>query len=327
MRILVMISLGVFALMDARGQATAPAQGGNAPQVVRPSGPPPPVGNQVPQPEPPRAIPPAPGTEPERAPGLPPGRATPIAPPPGQSLQNPAQNPAQGQNPNQPLQLVTNEFGEILTNAFAEPVNPNDTNRFAVATNRFPAIAQTNAFVQTNAFLARTQAIVFAMTNNLARMSSAQVTGIVQVQTSLTALQNAVVNLRDVPNVQQIIAENPALQQQVVELGTQIRVLARGTQPSADLINRLSQDLVIIVLPGTQLTADHQLVLSMVINQAVNASAFTPAQVESTADSAVVTLQSAGVPMARARLIRGDLHSIMAEVQQRQPEVRPTGAQ
>jgi hypothetical protein len=137
----------------------------------------------------------------------------------------------------------------------------------------------------------------------------------VQVQNSLSALQNGLVNFVNVPNVQEAIQNNPAVQQQLLMLGTQIKGLARGTVPSDFVITRLTGDLLVMLVPRFQLTQERQLVLSMLINQAVNASAFTPAQVETTSGNALITLESAGIPLSQAHLIGCDLHSIMAEVQ------------
>jgi len=256
------------------------------------------------QPNPPSAQPPPPGTEPPRDSNLPPGRATPILP-----------SGREFNITNAPRPLFTNQAGPIGTNQFALLTNEfgQITNGFAtdLGTNRLPFINPTNP-----GNLGLTQATAFAVTNNLARMSPEQAANVMQFQSSLAALQNAVANFANVPNVQQILQDNPPIRQQVLQLGTQIRALGRGPlQPSDQVVNRLSEDLVLVLLPQWQLTPDRQLVLSVLINQAVNAANMTPVQINATANDTLATLQGAGVPPPQARLIGRDLHSIMAEVQ------------
>src|SRR5205823_8447467 len=107
------------------------------------------------------------------------------------------------------------------------------TNQIPVAnTNLTPATNQLTptgipAFEQANFNVGSTQTVNFSITNTLGRMSRAQATNVIQVQSSLTVLQNIAVTIGRVQNIQPVI-QTPQMQQQIQQVSGQILALAQG---------------------------------------------------------------------------------------------------
>lgn len=172
------------------------------------------------------------------------------------------------------------------------------------ATNRLGMLTNHNMLLRT-----------FAITNALTAMSPAQAQNVMQVQTALNNLQNAVANLADVPNAQPVVQQNPQLRQQLQQISTQISALAQGpVKPSTEIVHRLSSDLL-VAFSRARVSPDSQLVLAVIINQACNSGRLSAEQVSELVDNALFTLQGSGVPTAVAHPVRCDLHSIAYELQ------------
>ena len=228
---------------------------------------------------------PAPSPEVPRSPGiLPPGPGVnPTSPPTARSVSNTLPN------------IVQPQTG--ITPGIATPglTNLQATNRLGFATNGGQRI--------------------FAVTNALASMSQAQVQNVVQVQNALNNLQNAAANIGRIQNVQQVIQQNPQMQQQLQQISTQISALAQGpVKPSIDIVQRLSSDLL-FAFSRARVSPDAHLVIAVIINQACNSGRLSAVQVNELLDSALVTLQTSGVPTSAAHPVRCDLHSIAYELQ------------
>jgi hypothetical protein len=158
------------------------------------------------------------------------------------------------------------------------------------------------------------QALNFSITNTLSAMSPEQVRGVMQVQTSLNALQAITVGIGGLQNIQQL-QQNPQAQQQLQQISTHINSLARGTvTPSGEIVQRLSLDLV-RALAGAKLSTDRQLILAIVINQTVNSGNMTVAQIDEAINTGVAALRGAGVPLSIVHPVSCDLHSIAFELQ------------
>src|SRR6185369_10780787 len=159
------------------------------------------------------------------------------------------------------------------------------------------------------------QTINASITNTLTTMSPVQANNVVQVQAGLNALQQVAVNLGGVQNVQQVIQQNPQIQSQLQKIETQISMLAQGpAKPSTDIISRLSTDLL-VANSRAQLSPDQQLIIAIIINQAVNCGNLTAQQIESAINTALVNFQQAGIPRSVSHTVGCDLHSIAFELQ------------
>jgi hypothetical protein len=289
--------LVIFGVIAASGIVVAIAQ--------QPAQPQPPTSQ--PQREPPRAEPPPIGTPIPRPPNVPPGRDTPILPP-GRAFNMTNPPPGRPFRTNFPPAFATNGVG-FATNEFGN-ANIADTNSVVLATN---------TIVFTNSSISATQTmVVFAVTNTLSRMAQPQAASVYQVQTALSTLQRSVASLAAIPDVQTVLQQNPQLQQQLSQLETQIATLARGPiRPSAASVQRLSRDLFVVTTPvARQSTADHHLVLSVLINTALNSANLAPAQIEGLLTNVQLALQSTGVPPDQSQIIASDLQTIIVEIRQ-----------
>jgi len=118
-----------------------------------------------------------------------------------------------------------------------------------------------------------------------------------------------------VQNVQQIIQQNPQVQSQLQRVQAEISMLAQGTvKPSSDIVSRLSQDLL-VANSRAQLSPDQQLIIAIIINEAVNSQNLSASQIESAINTALANFQQAGIPRAVSHIVGCDLHSIAFELQ------------
>jgi hypothetical protein len=220
-------------------------------------------------------------------------------PPPAQNMQPPDQNqtaPSAGA-----AMVDTNEFNNNTNTTMPGQ----DTNQFA-ATNPPPTMQRSNNFAATGSF---------AITNRLSTMAPAQAQTVVQVQVGLNTLQQIAVNIGPVPNVQEVIFQNPQARQQVRQFSGQIIALARGrARPTFDSVDRLTLDLL-RACSRSRWEREHQLVLAMLVNDACNCENLTAAQFEESVNNGLMALRTAGVAPAFCNSIGCDLHSIAFEVQ------------
>jgi len=171
----------------------------------------------------------------------------------------------------------------------------------------------TNTFSQNGT--QSSQTVNASITNTLSMMSPVQANNVVQVQAVLNALQQVAINLGGVQNVQQVIQQNPQIQEQLQKIQTQISMLAQGpAKPSPDIVSRLSQDLL-MASSRAQLSPDQQLIIAIIINQAVNSENLTAQQIESAINTALANFQQAGIPRSVSHTVGCDLHSIAFELQ------------
>ena len=244
---------------------------------------------------PPRTSPPGTVPPPTTAPNVPPNILNP-------STVGPGSNP--------PATFPNPVFNPALSNALANTNAPMSTNQVAFSNAFGTNVVFTNAF--------GTNIVVnFAITNTLSAMSPAQAAAVRQVQAALDSLQTAAERLRNIPNVQQTIAQSPTMQQQLGTIVTEINSLAQGAvRPSQEIVLRLSTDLAQLLV-SAQLTPDQHLVLSVVINQIVNSGNLNTAQVDESIATAQSTLQAGGAPVAVVQPVVRDLRSIAIELQAR----------
>lgn len=181
------------------------------------------------------------------------------------------------------------------------------TNRFNTAISNVPAAINPTS-------MGSTQAFNLSITNTLRTMAPEQANNVIQVQASLNALQTLAINI-GVQNIEQVVQQNPQVQQQVQQISTRINSLARGSvRPSGGIVQRLSLDLFRAVAP-VRLPADRQLVLAIVINETCNSGNMTAAQIDEAINTGLAALRTAGVPLAVAHPVTCDLHSIAYELQ------------
>ena len=197
------------------------------------------------------------------------------------------------------------------------PTNQPDTN--AAATN--PLTMNTNQFGATNPEMASMtnnnpgMAGALELTNRLSVMAPAQVQSVIQVQVGLNGLQQVAVSLGGVQNLQQVIQQNPQVRQQLQLVTGQIIGLARGpVKPSRDAVDRISFDLLRACSRG-RLTAEHELVLAVIINLTLNSQRLPATEIDSAVNNGLIVLQSAGVPPAFCNSFGCDLRSIALELQ------------
>ncbi len=251
---------------------------------------------QQPAPQPPPTVPPQqanpqPDVSQGRGTGnLPPGRAfNPTNPPPGRPFAVSNTAPPFGAS-------MSNRFG--ATNPLA-PTGATATNRFAMTNT--PGMGSTQS--------------MNSVTNTLSTMAPAQAQNVIQVQTGINSLQNLAVNIGGIQNVQQVIEQNPQIQQQLQQVQTQISSLAQGqTRPSDESVQRLCLDLFRSV-SRARLTPENHLVLAIIINEACNSQNLSSVQIDQAVNTGLTTLQSAGVPLSVAHTIGCDIHSIAYELQ------------
>lgn len=220
--------------------------------------------------------------------------------------------PVNANNPQGTFAQTNRLDNPLNTNqAFNRPPLPtNNPNATFAQTNQLDGSANPNSAANTG-----NSGAALAVTNSLAHMAPAQATSVVQFQSSLNTLQALVANLNNVQNAQEIVQQNPAVQQQLTQVEGQIHALTRGQKRLSDgAVQRLSRDLVLVVLPGRTMNGDRQLALAVLINQACNSANLTAAQTETTANHSLLLLQDAGVPPAQAQLIIADLQAIVAEL-------------
>jgi len=199
-------------------------------------------------------------------------------------------------------------FAPAESNAF--PANPQFT-----ATNGSTMQANdTNTFANGNE-PNNSQTINASITNTLSTMSPVQANNVIQVEAGLNSLQQTAISLGGVQNVQQIIQQNPQVQEQLQKVQSQISALSQGqVRPTSDIVARLSEDLL-RVNAQTQLSPNQLLVLAIVINQAVNSADMSPTQIENAINTGLANLESAGAPRAVSHLVGCDLHSIAFQLQ------------
>lgn len=227
--------------------------------------------------------------------------------PPGRTFNR--TNPPHGR-PSKVL-LNTNQMG-------AQDTGAQDTNTMPPTQEPMGANGETTAGT-TNTFGSNgaqsSQTVNASITNTLSTMSPVQANNVVQVQAGLNALQQVAINLGGVQNVQQIIQQNPQIQTQLQKIETQISMLAQGpAKPSSDIVSRLSQDLL-VAGSRAQLSADQQLIIAIIINQAVNCQNLNASQIESAINTALANFQQAGIPRSVSHTVGCDLHSIAFELQ------------
>gem|GEM_PF-2867588 len=226
--------------------------------------------------------------------------------------------------PGRPFRVFSTNNTSFTTNntRFA----PADTNGFP-PNQQFPPPNQqqsmqagaesSNSFAMnmTNGALGSSQTINATITNTLSTMSPAQANNVIQVQAGLNALQQIAISLGGVQNVQQIVQQNPQVQEQLQKIQAQITTLAQGqVRPSSDIVSRLSEDLL-RVNARAQLSPNQLLVLAIVINQACNSTDMSPTQIEGAINTALANMDSAGAPRAVSHLVGCDLHSIAFQLQ------------
>ena len=243
---------------------------------------------------------PAPSPEVPRTPGNPVPAPSPEVPrsrgilPPGPGVNPTGAPPTRGLSNAVPTTILPSGTNPTILTPLA--TNLPATNRLANATND---VRSGN----------------FAITNSLASMSPAQARNVIQVQNALNNLQTAAANLAGVQNLQQVIQQDPQMQQQLQQISTQINALAQGpVKPSAEIVHRLTADLV-PVFSRARLSPDGQLALAVIINQACNSGRLSSEQVNDLLNHAQVTLQGSGVPASVAHPVQCDLHSIIYELQ------------
>ena len=196
---------------------------------------------------------------------------------------------------------------------------PADTNAFPPSSQVSPTNGQSMqpgvAMAISNENNGSSAAINASITNTLASMSPAQANNVIQVQAGLNALQQIAISLGGVQNVQQVIQQNPQVQEQLQKVESQINALAQGqVRPTGDIVSRLSEDLL-RVNAQTQLSPNQLLVLAIVINQAVNSADMSPTQIENAINTGLANLESAGAPRSVSHLVGCDLHSIAFQLQ------------
>lgn len=270
----------------------------------------------------------SPAQQPASPAAPPPTTPAPATPPPTQTppaQAPPAGNPTVPDNPNAPRNP---DPGNVPPDRTLTPTNPPTSQPFPnFSTENRGQSANTNQPGMTNqqptAGLGTTNTATtnagpranFAITNTLASMSQVQAQNVIQVQNSLNNLQNSIVNIGGIQNVQQIIQQNPRVQQQVQQISKQISGLAHGpVRPSTESVQRLSTDLLHSCSRG-RLAPDAQLVIAVVVNQACNSGRLSADQVNGIVNNALGTLQQAGVPLSVAHTVGCDLHSIAFELQ------------
>jgi len=236
-----------------------------------------------------------------------------------------------GNNPNGRAFNATNPpNGRPFRTAFSTNSTGFTTNntRFAPAeSNAFPANPQftgtngstmqasdTNSFANGNQ-PNNSQTINASITNTLSTMSPVQANNVIQVEAGLNSLQQTAISLGGVQNVQQIIQQNPQVQEQLQKVQSQISALSQGqVRPTGDIVARLAEDLL-RVNAQTQLSPNQLLVLAIVINQAVNSADMSPTQIENAINTGLANLESAGAPRSVSHLVGCDLHSIAFQLQ------------
>lgn len=216
--------------------------------------------------------------------------------------------------PNPPIPPVVN--GDVIIPGAGSNVpdtNAMDTNQ-SEPTNAMPSEQTNNNLAPTNA-ISPEMARALGLTNRLSVMAPAQVQAVTLVQGGLGDLQHVAASISGAPNIQQVIHENSQVRQQLQMVSSRIINLARGPdRPSNDSVDRLSVDLL-RACSQTQFTSDEQLVLSTVINLAVNCQNLPAAQMESAVNDGLIVLRGAGVPPAVCNAFGCDLNSIALEIQ------------
>jgi hypothetical protein len=211
--------------------------------------------------------------------------------------------------PNRPYQTFTNPISPVNTNG----PQYGQTNQYTKLQTNSTAFGRT----PTNYNMSGTNSATYnaSITNTLATMSPAQAQSVIQVQAGLNALQQVAINLGGVQNVNQIIEQNPQIQQQLQQIQTQISALAQGqVKPSDYTVQRLATDLL-RTSAQAQLNPDQQLVIAIVINQMANSGSLDAAQIENAVNTALANIEGAGVPRSVSHTVGCDLHSIAFELQ------------
>jgi hypothetical protein len=223
--------------------------------------------------------------------------------PPGRAFNS--TNPPRGR----PFKVLLNtNQAQFQDNQFT-----NTMPRDQIDTSGQTSVSTTNSFGSNG--VTSSQTVNATITNTLSAMSPVQANNVIQVQAGLNALQQVAINLGGVQNVQQVIQQNPQIQTQLQKVEAQISMLAQGpAKPSGDIVARLSQDLL-VANARAQLSPDQQLIIAVIINQAVNSENLNAGQIESAINTALANLQQAGIPRSVSHTVACDLHSIAFELQ------------
>jgi hypothetical protein len=186
--------------------------------------------------------------------------------------------------------------------------NPGETN----------GIPPTNELAATNPVTEASNpelASAYALTNRLSVMAPAQVDDVLQVQGSLSSLQDVAASIDAQQSLLVTIHQSPKIYEHVDEIGDHIINLARGqTKPSRDSVDRLSLDLV-RACSHVRLAQDHDLILAIVINLACNSERLSARDFDDAVNNGVLVLRANGVTPAICNSFGCDLRTIALELQ------------